>query len=320
MAIKKMLIIKFGAIGDIIHSLIIPDAVKMKHPDCEIHYLTVGLFLDILKKSPSVDKILLFDGNIIQTVKVLFKERYDLILGLNNTLKHFLLTLLPCPKKALFRRYEGVSWVENYFSSIQQGFKDLTIPDRLTLINTDEETNLLKEELKSYPRPYIMFSPGKGVNQHREGRVWSLKHWKELRDELLSMYNGTIFVCGSYDEQQYHAALENPNTVVFSGKTNLKKTTEILSAMDIVISGDSGPVHIASAFDVKTISILGSTSPEKIKPYGKNGYCATPNFECKYCWKKKCKYLKPNELYSPCIESVSTADVLDIIKKYDLLP
>ena len=73
------------------------------------------------------------------------------------------------------------------------------------------------------------------------------------------------------------------------------------------------------AYNVKTISILGSTSPDKIKPYGENGYYVGPKTECKYCWKKKCNKLAKNNIYTPCIESIDVEDILVAIDKNNLL-
>ena len=86
-----------------------------------------------------------------------------------------------------------------------------------------------------------------------------------------------------------------------------------------IISGDSGPIHIASAYNIPTIQLLGSTSPDKIKPYGENGYFIEPKTECKYCWKKKCPHLKKGDLYAPCIESIQVEDILEKIDELDLL-
>ena len=89
----------------------------------------------------------------------------------------------------------------------------------------------------------------------------------------------------------------------------------MLSQADLMISGDTGPIHIASAFGVKTLALLGSTSPDKIKPYGENGFYISSKHNCKYCWKKKCPYLKENETYTPCMEALSVEEVFTEVQK-----
>jgi ADP-heptose:LPS heptosyltransferase len=173
----------------------------------------------------------------------------------------------------------------------------------------------LQKELEKYPHPHIMLNPGAYYTSNRAGRTWNIEKWKELSKRLIDTYGGTIFVNGAKREYEEHLKLENERVHILSGKYSLQDSSIILGLSDLVISGDSGPVHIASAFNVKTIAILGSTSPDKIKPYGENGYFVEPTSECRYCWQKKCKKLNEGEKYSPCIESISVDMVMEKVKQ-----
>ncbi len=313
MSRKKILLIKFGAIGDIVHTTIIPKAIKAQHPDYIIHYLTLPQYAVLTELCPDVDKTIKYNGKILETAKLLKKEQYDLIIGLSHTIKIYLIALFSAAKKIVFRGYEGTSWVENYFNTAKKVIEDITLPDRLQL--SKNETNLLSK----YPKPHIILNPGSKYNNNREGRIWNLQKWKELSKQLNSLYGGTIFITGSLHERRYHLELADKNTIILSGKHSLKETCELLSKADLVISGDSGPIHIASAYNIPTVQLLGSTSPDKIKPYGENGYFIEPKTECKYCWKKKCPLLKKGDLYAPCIESIQVEDILEKIDELDLL-
>ena len=55
---KKILIIRLGAIGDVVHTTIIPSAIKQKHPDWEVHYLTQTEIAPLLDEHPYIDKVL----------------------------------------------------------------------------------------------------------------------------------------------------------------------------------------------------------------------------------------------------------------------
>ena len=317
---KKILIIRFHAIGDVAMSTIIPYAIKSKYDSCEIHYLTSSLNAKFLKNCSYIDKIIPFDGDIIKTLCELFKQRYDCIMSLNYTLKSYIFTFLSFPKKIIFKSFKGDSWVENYFYTAKKIFKDINLPNRLYLSNKDSlcENRILKE-IEKYPKPYILFNPGRYENQIRQGRVWNIEKWKELSEKILKEYGGTIFVNGNMKERDYHLQLSNNRVIVFSGLFSIEDSCVLISSCDLVITGDSGPCHIASAYNKKTIAILGSTSPDKIKPYGENGYYIEPANNCRYCWKKKCKYLKNNSGYAPCTESITPDMVMKKISDYDLL-
>lgn len=310
---KKILIIKFGAIGDIVHSTIIPKAIKEKHPDYIIHYLTLPVYSEFTELCPDIDVTLKFNGKIRETAKLLKDENYDIVFCLSHTIKIYFLALLSGAKNFVFKSNIGTSWVENYFYTAQKLIPDITLPARLEFKSNNQ--NLLSE----YPKPHIIINPGSKFNNNREGRIWDIQKWKELSTQLYNLYGGTVFVTGTIHEKNYHVELADKNTIVLSGKYSIKESCEIISNADLMISGDSGPIHIASAFNIPTIQILGSTSPDKIKPYGENGHYIEPKTECKYCWKKKCPRKKKTDLYAPCIDSIQVQDVLDKINDLELL-
>lgn len=323
---KKILVIRLGAIGDVVHTTIIPKAIKLKHPDYEIHYLTQNEIAPILDNNPFIDKVIPMitkrkkdNKYLIELGMELFKERYDIVFCLTNALRNMLFAAMCLPKRIVLKSGGKGLWVENFFRTAKKAIKDIELPDSLTLgVNPDYDNNV-NEFIKDYPRPYTMIVPGGGTDSHRQGRTWNLKNWDILSEKILSEYGGTVFVCGDKYEKKFHNQLEKENVVITSGMFNLGGSSALLSKADLVISGDTGPMHIASAHGVSVLGLLGSTSPDKIKPYGKNGYFVSSDYECKYCWKKKCKLLKAGEKYTPCMESLTPESVIDFVKSNNLL-
>lgn len=322
---KKILIIRLSAIGDVVHSTIIPKAIKEKHPDWEIHYMTQNNIDEILKNQKYIDKVIAWDYEkrssfkyTLETIKKLRKEKYDIIFNLTFALRNYFLAFGARPKKIAFKKINTGLWVDDYYNSAKAIIKDLEKPENLELFVPDNIKEKVQNDIKQYPKPYILISPGK-FNNIRQGRIWDMEKWKKLCSLLKEKYHGTIFVNGSKCEKNYHKQLANENVMVLSGKYNLEESCALTSLMDLVISGDSGPCHMASALDVNVLALLGSTSPDKIKPYGKKGYYIEPSFKCRYCWKKKCKYLKEGEAYAPCIESINPDDVMKKIQDNNLI-
>lgn len=317
---KKILIFKLFAIGDIVLSTVIPYSIKLKHPDCEIHYLTSSYGVQLFSNVPYVDKIIVFNSDIKELIKEIRKQNYDAVVFLNHTSYIYKFALSLFPIKSIFKSIKGKSWVENYFYTAKKIYNDVELPERLYLSNENcfekfPDLNKINE----YPKPYILLNPGRYQNQTRVGRIWNIEKYKELSKRLLDTYGGTVFVSGSEDERDYHMQLSGEGVVVLSGMYSLEETCALISLCDLVISGDSGPCHIASAYDKKTLAILGSTSPDKIKPYGKNGYYVGPASKCRYCWKRRCKYMEGNTGYTPCMESITVDMVMQKIKENNLL-
>lgn len=320
---KKILILRLGAIGDVVHTTIIPSAIKSAHPDWEIHYLTQSENIPLLENNRYIDKIIEWDRSkrksfkyLISTGVKLFREHYDIIFNLTNAIRNIFLSVFACPKKIVLRKHTDKSWVEDYFYTAQSVIKDITLPVRLELEVNKELDSQITQTLSAYPTPHIIIIPGGKTDSHRQGRTWNLENWIELSKRLTEKYGGTVFVCGGKGELKHHKPLEE-TAVLLTGEYNLAGSSALLSHADLVISGDTGPLHIASAHNVKTLALLGSTSPDKIKPYGENGYYISADTDCKYCWKKKCKYTQKGS--TPCMDKISVDMVLDKITKENLL-
>lgn len=319
---KKILIIKLGAMGDVIHTTIIATAIKQKHPDWQVDFMTAKSYADIIKNHPHIDNIILWERINRKSVKYLseityklFSSRYDIIFNLTRAMRNNLMALLALPKKYKGKMNFNTSWVEEYFLTAKSVIKDLDKPERLYLSKNNHISEKIQNIIKNKPKPIFIFSPGGDTDKNRQGRIWNLENWKSLAKKINKEFSGSIIVCGSPREKETHLNLKSDIIEVLSGELNTAEMSELISQSDMMISGDTGPAHVASAHNIKTLILLGSTSPDKIKPYGTNGHFISSNNNCLYCWEKKCKYLKKWETYTPCMEAIKVEDVFEKIKE-----
>ena len=322
MAQRKVLIIKHGAIGDIVHTSIIAQAIKEAHPDWKIDFLVGESYVSLLDNHPYIDKVISWKHSQNKTFKgflklfiEIFKARYDYIFNPTNSLKTIILSTLTLPKKSIRRKNHGGLWVEDYFKMAKKAIPEVNMPNRLTLGISDIANEKIEKELEGYKKPFFVIAPGRNIDNIRQGRLWNIQKWNELTELLLNKYNGTVFVLGGKDEKENHKLLEKENVVIKSGDYSLSESNAMLSKADLMISGDTGPLHIASAFNVKTLALLGSTSPKQIKPYGENGNYISADFNCLYCWNKKCKLMEDGKIYTPCMEALSPKKVIEKIEE-----
>ena len=81
-----------------------------------------------------------------------------------------------------------------------------------------------------------------------------------------------------------------------------------------MLSGDSGPLHIATALKTKVVGLFGSMPIARTGPYGNNHCVVVSKKSCVPCNRRKCKYLDfPNELYSPCMCEIDVNEILEKI-------
>lgn len=324
----KYLIIRLGAIGDVIHSTIIAQAIKNKEPDSDIHFLTASSIVSLLENSPFLDKVIPFDMNksnnllyLLKTAFLLFKERYDIIFPLSNTTRNFLMTYLALPKKIVKRNPNRVHAVDAFFNTAVDGVGELEKPKQIILKINNELKREIESKFALYPRPYFVLSPGGENDNARAGRIWADEYWIELGNKLIDRCNGggSVFICGSKSEAKHHKIFEQiKNSKVVSGELTLAQSAALYSICDLFISGDSGPLHIAACFDINIAALYGSTSPITVSPFGHENSCIEPSNECRYCELRVCHELQNGEKTTPCMKSITPEMVLKFIEKYNI--
>ena len=322
---KKVLIIKLGAIGDVIHSTMLAQSKKKAEPNCIVHFMTTDFIVPLLENNPDIDKVISFRGKSANNyLYLIFKglslafERYDIVFPLSNSIRNYIIMLFMFAKKITRRNKNRIHAVDAFYNTAVDSFGEIEKPKNLRIFIREDLKNEIKEKYKDLPRPWIIFNVG-GANDHnRQGRIYPDEHWMELGKKLKEKYNGTIFVCGSKKEIELHEKFK-PIAKVLTGKLTLEESAALYAVSDLFISGDSGPLHIASALNINTIGIMGSTPTYACGPYGEKGYVVEPKSDCKFCEKKVCKLLKEGEKFTPCMQSIEVCDILNLIKEENLL-
>lgn len=325
--IKKILIIRLGAIGDVINTSVIASSIKAKHPDVVIHYLTLDFIAPLLKNNPDIDRVLTVcdrrKKNPLHLIKigfVLLFQKYDAIINLSNTIRNSIFTFLSGVKNVVKRQKAPGHAAEVFFQSAKSLFDDVEMPKSVKLCPDPEIKNRIKSRIENYAKPYLVLNPGGANDKDRQGRIWVDKYWIELGNKLVETYGGTVFITGSKSERENHLKYsEIKNSVIFSGELSLAESAALFSICDLFISGDSGPLHMAAGVGVRTLGIMGSTTGQGCGPYSPNGSYITPVYKCAGCGMTKCPELKEGAVYTPCISTITPDMVLNKIKENNIL-
>ncbi len=124
------------------------------------------------------------------------------------------------------------------------------------------------EWLRELPRPRVALN----VGASRAYKRWLEANWAAVADKLAERGCGVVFVGGPGDTEaiarvqslQQHTA----GGLNLSGKTTLRELASVLAACDLLVSGDSGPMHLAVAVGTPTVALFGGTDPRRHGPYG----------------------------------------------------
>lgn len=157
---------------------------------------------------------------------------------------------------------------------------------------------------------YILLHPGSKniANLKNPSHWWPPEKWFSIA-ETFHKLGYKVFMSGTKDEHFIFLKImngQNPEIMTdMTGAFGLNQTKEFIANAKLLVSMDSGPVHIASAVDTPVISLMGPQDPVIWKPMGKNSYYHFHDNVCTKCKKLTCIYGKPK-----CMESITTEEVI----------
>ncbi|RAX58902.1 lipopolysaccharide heptosyltransferase II [Helicobacter monodelphidis] len=144
---------------------------------------------------------------------------------------------------------------------------------------------------------------------------WSEEHFSTLAKLLLQEGYGVIFFGGKEDVEANQKIIlslkNNSNLLDLSGKTSLESLIDSIATLDLFISNDSGPMHIAAALQIPIIALFGSTDSTETSPWlTKKAILLSLNLPCSPCKKRICP-LK----HHACMENLKPEEVFKEVQK-----
>lgn len=145
-----------------------------------------------------------------------------------------------------------------------------------------EKLNLRKDNMT------IAFAPGA---EFGSAKRWPVSHFSALAQRIIQSYPGTqIVLLGSNKDNDVCEAIHSnvPDTVNLAGKTSLQEAIALIAGVDILVTNDSGLMHVASAFDLPVVAIYGSTDYRHTPPFSSRSCIVSLDLECAPCQKREC--------------------------------
>jgi len=326
----KVLVIRFSSIGDIVLTTPILRCLKEQKPESKIHYLTKSTFSDILSSNPYIDQFFLLDKSLRRVIKQLQEEQYDFIIDLHNNLRSFKVKqALEKPsfsfRKLNFRKWLLVNFkwhvmpdksiVERYFDAVKPlGIKNDT--KGLDFFISENNQLTRKDIPMSHWHGYIACVIG--------GSYFTKKLPVEQWKILLGHLPYPIILLGGSEDREMGEEISVRDTVrIYNscGKFSINESADLVKNARVIISNDTGLMHIAAAFKKPIISLWGNTSPEMgmFPYYGYNNiservspisYIAeNNNLSCRPC--SKIGYSRCPKKHFKCMYDINMKDVAE---------
>ncbi len=343
----KILIVKLSAIGDVIHTLPALNAIRQYYPEAHITWLVEEAASDIVKNHCALDRVIIskrkywierlkhFDldsvKEIFRFIKNLRDTSYDVIIDFQALLKSgILIGLARGKRKAGFGR--GMEHMEKSYLFLNEHIPVVSMEHHalkrgMILLNALGIPTTGKVDYHLPIGAGERASAGMLLDQHGikqtdlliainpvakwETKLWGSDRFANLADSLIDQYNADIFFTGSmedFDLIQEIMAEMNGTAVNLAGLSTLRVLAALYERADVVISTDTGPMHMAAAVETPVVALFGPTAPWRTGPFGSMHQVIRVEMECSPCFKRECKT-------KDCMLKINVKQVMDGVKK-----
>lgn len=323
---EKFLIIRFSSIGDIVLTTPVIRCLRKKYPDAEIHFLTKNAFKDIVDQNPSINKVHTLNDSFELMLHQLKTEAYDHIIDLHHNLRTLRI-------KRFLKEVPSSSFKKlNVEKFILTNFKINTLPakhivDRymetvasLGVVNDGLGLDYFipkMDEIKSddLPASHVHGYVGIVIGAALATKKLPLHKLKEL----CAAINHPIVLLGGkedYEDGKLIAALDDIKIYNACGKFNLNESASLVKGAKLIITHDTGLMHIATALQKPVISIWGNTVPAfgMYPYYGTNKRQQYDVVEINKLWCRPCSkigYKKCPRGHFKCMEKIAVNDIVN---------
>ena len=284
------------------------------YPDAQITLLGSFVSTQAFQGYPNIKKVIIDDtkksGNRYKNLISLAKSigRVDLAISFRRSISSkFMMFFIKAKKKFNYRRLtkKEIHLCIRYNDFVNK------------VLNLKNEVG----DLKLYFKPFNYGKPTLGINPgatYGSAKRWYPEEFAKIAIEMSKKYDIVIF--GGPAETNIAKDIENElvskgitNYQNLAGKTTIPELIEKIAGLDLFITNDSGPMHIAAAYKVKTIAIFGPTKFTETNQWNNpNGEIVTKNLDCAPCMKRVCPLKHHN-----CMKNITAADVLNVIVKLE---
>ena len=342
---KNVLVILIAGVGDLIMASASLRALRRSHPEAEIHLLTSSEASTLAKNYPYIDRVWSFpvrelrrdNTNALRAINVIRhirKIQFDLCLNLYRVTSWrgalrmgLIISSLGSQKKIghdskgfglfLDTKAPRETFEKRHFTEAMMDLAKLAgalADDRGIEVfwdkNAEAKWATLFPKTGQEKRPLrIGINPG----ADRPEKRWSPENHASVADRLVELREASIFLFGGPGEEhladRIEKAMHHPVTNL-AGKLSLNELAFVISRLDLFVTNDSGPMHIAAAVKTPVVALFGPEDPVYTRPY------TTPDLyrivqkelSCRPCMNKRCnrplcmESIKPEDVLQACLE------------------
>ena len=340
--IRRVLIVKLGALGDIVHAVPVAAALRRAFPAVRIDWLVSAKHRAILDLVPVIDRRLVIndrsaaaggagDGaGILAAIRELRRGTYDVALDLQGLLK-----------SAFFARSSGAARVIGFSSRYVRErmarlfYTEVHDPGGGGMYHPDEThvvwTNLglleplgIRVAAPEFPIEPVESKVARGVAERTGGRyallnpgaAWPTKRWPPSRLAAVAIalrdahaLTSVVLWGPGEDALARDVVSASAGAAVLSPETSIADLVALSRGASLFIAGDTGPAHIAAAVGTPIVGIYGPTRPSRSGPWSRDDVIVSGDAVC------QCHHLRRCKLETMCLADIQVDEVLKAIDR-----
>jgi heptosyltransferase-2 len=323
----KILIILPNWLGDAIMTTPAIELLSSKHPNAKFTFIGSHASIEALKHHPLcekaiVDKTKKSYSRLIATYKLArVLGKFDLAITFRNQLHSSLLLRFTSTVVTIARRSWHSMFLLSHTPKIKTNQHLVKQYVELSMINIDSFNEEIPS-LKLHIKPKKFDKPTLGINAgatYGSAKRWYPERFAQVAAYFRNKYDIIIF--GGPNEVEMSKEIENnliklglTNYTNLAGKTTIEELCSYIGACSLFITNDSGPMHVAAAYQVPTVSIFGPTKDKETSQWkNENSIIVRHDVECGPCMKRECP-LKHHE----CMISITASEVIEAAKSLNI--
>jgi len=266
--------------------------------------------IQLLKRHPNVHSVYPIEKNTLKTIRFILSldKDFDMFISYRSSLRTSIFkSFIKAPKKYQFNKnlFRSGHQVEKYSDFINSITGIKKIPRELELFNSQESLKVkpFKGQIMIGINPGAAF--GSAKRWTKEGFINSSIRLSKFGQIVIFGGRNEIDLCNLIENALMESNVDNYRNL--GGKTDIESLIAEISKLNLFITGDSGPMHIAAAFQIPTISIFGPTISQETSQW-KNKFTKIiyKNLECQPCMKRSCPLKHHN-----CMELIKSDEVFE---------
>ena len=300
-------------LGDAIMSTPAIENLMKFHKNSEVILVCSSLSIEVFKNHPNISKLHILNKNYLS----LFFEakklgKFDLFYSFRGSFRSILFKLFISSKeKFQFNKedYKKYHQVQKYNNFINKSLGNYCLPGQLTIYSDISLTKDINSDQKK--QPLLGINPGASYGNAKR---WYPDEFADVASKLSSKFD--IVILGGPNEKKIAMDIQEllikkgvNNYQNLAGSFSVSELIQYISTLDLLITGDSGPMHIAASFQIPSVTIFGPTRESETSQWmNHKSVIVKKSLECQPCMKRVCPLKHHN-----CMKFIKSNDVIEAV-------